>query len=84
MRGRFRGCLGSSEPEGISIREGRRRSKLDGPFGSAENVPQLIKQLQKQYEKAVKDELYWEQLFHQNTIYSSTLAAVPYLAEIAR
>ncbi|MEC0090847.1 hypothetical protein [Paenibacillus macquariensis] len=43
-------------------------SKLDGPFGSAENVPQLIKQLQKQYEEAVKDELYWEQLFHQNTI----------------
>ncbi len=59
-------------------------SKLDGPYGSAENVPQLIKQLQKQYEEAVKDELYWEQLFHQNTIYSSTLAAVPYLAEIAR
>ncbi|MNI40962.1 hypothetical protein D3C73_952000 [compost metagenome] len=39
--------------------------KMDGPFGSAENVPQLIKQLQKQYEEAVKDELYWEQLFHQ-------------------
>lgn len=58
--------------------------KMDGPYGSAENVPQLIKQLQKQYEEAVTVELYWEQLFHQNTIYSSTLAAVPYLAEIAR
>ncbi|WP_138751360.1 hypothetical protein [Paenibacillus sinopodophylli] len=58
-------------------------SELDGPYGSAESVPQLIKQLQQQYEEAVKDELYWEQLFHQNSIYSSTLAAVPYLAEIA-
>ncbi|MBD8497271.1 hypothetical protein [Paenibacillus arenosi] len=59
-------------------------SELDGPYGSAENVPQLIEQLQMEYVEDVKDELYYEQLFHQNTIYSCTLAAVPYLAEIAR
>lgn len=58
--------------------------KLRGPYGSSENVPQLIRQLQREYSQPVKDELYFEELFHQSSVYSSTLAATPYLVEIAR
>lgn len=57
--------------------------QLHGPFGPAEAVPGLLQQLQKEYSTEVKDQLYWEHLFHQDTIYSSTYAALPYLAELA-
>ncbi|MFC6648285.1 hypothetical protein [Paenibacillus rhizoplanae] len=58
--------------------------QLHGPFGSAEAVPGLLQQLQKDYTAEIKDELYWEHLFHQDTIYSSTYASLPYLSELAR
>lgn len=58
--------------------------KLHGPFGSSEAVPGLLQQLQDEYTTEVKDKLYWEHLFHQDTIYSSTYAALPYLSELAR
>src|SRR5262249_54256261 len=57
---------------------------LEGPYGPAEQVPQLLLRLQDGYDKDVTDELYGEHLYHQNTIYSCTLAAVPYLAELVR
>ncbi|MEK3790938.1 hypothetical protein MKX42_04120 [Paenibacillus sp. FSL R7-0204] len=57
--------------------------QLHGPFGPAEAVPGLLQQLQKEFSTEAKDELYWEHLFHQDTIYSSTYAALPYLAELA-
>lgn len=56
---------------------------LQGPYGSSERVPELIRLLQQNYDEEVKDELYWEYLFHQNTLYSCTYASVPYLVEIA-
>ncbi|SFF20942.1 hypothetical protein SAMN04487969_11843 [Paenibacillus algorifonticola] len=59
-------------------------SKLEGPYGFADSVPEMLQQLTQNYDSEVKDELYWEQLYHQNTIYPCTYAAVPYLAEIAR
>lgn len=58
--------------------------QLHGPFGPAGAVPGLLQQLQNEYATEVKDELYWEQLFHQDSIYSSTYAAMPYLSELAR
>lgn len=58
--------------------------QLHSPFGSSEAVPGLLQQLQNEYTTEVKDELYWEHLFHQDTIYSSTYAALPYLSELAR
>ncbi|WP_256757658.1 hypothetical protein [Cohnella sp. WQ 127256] len=57
--------------------------KLTGPYGSAENVPDLLQQLMKQFSQEVHDELFQEHLFHQNTIYTATYAAVPFLAQIA-
>ncbi|MGG4146673.1 hypothetical protein ABEW34_26540 [Paenibacillus algorifonticola] len=59
-------------------------SELEGPYGFADSVPEMLQQLAQNYDSQVKDKLYWEQLYHQNTIYPSTYAAVPYLVEIAR
>lgn len=57
--------------------------RLKGPYGSAENVPVLLEQLMRQYSQEVYDKLFQEYLFHQNTIYTVTYAAMPFLAQIA-
>ncbi|MFC5401174.1 hypothetical protein [Cohnella soli] len=57
--------------------------KLVGPYGSAENVPLLLQQLMRQYNQEVFDELFQKYLFHQNTIYTATYAAIPFLAQLA-
>ncbi|MFC3771768.1 hypothetical protein [Paenibacillus sp. GCM10012303] len=57
--------------------------ELRGPYGSSEEVPLLLTRLQEQYDAEDKDKLYWEHLYHQNTLYSCTYAAVPYLAVLA-
>ncbi|MBE1446765.1 hypothetical protein [Paenibacillus sp. OAS669] len=61
-----------------------RWQELRGPFGSSHRVPMLLSRLKEQYDPEVRDELYWEQLFHQNTIYSCTYAAVPHLFMLAQ
>lgn len=57
--------------------------KLQGPYGFSDRVPALIQHIQLDYFSEEKEELYWELLYHQNTIYPCTYAAVPYLVEIA-
>ncbi|TKI55603.1 hypothetical protein E8L90_09190 [Brevibacillus antibioticus] len=57
--------------------------KLHGPYGLSDRVPALIEHIQDDYFSEEKEELYWELLYHQNTIYPCTYAAVPYLVEIA-
>ncbi|TQK63784.1 hypothetical protein FB479_103654 [Brevibacillus sp. AG162] len=57
--------------------------KLQGPYGYSDSVPTLIQHIQHDYFSEEKEELYWELLYHQNTIYPCTYAAVPYLVEIA-
>ncbi|MGI2294206.1 hypothetical protein [Paenibacillus sp. GXUN7292] len=57
--------------------------KLTGPYGPADNVPVLLQQLAKEYSQEVFDELFQEYLFHQNTIYTATFAAMPFLAQLA-
>ncbi|NTU19039.1 hypothetical protein HPY28_01715 [Brevibacillus sp. HB1.2] len=57
--------------------------KLQGPYGLSDGVPALIQHVQHDYFSEEKEELYWEFLYHQNTIYPCTYAAVPYLVEIA-
>ncbi|WP_409178853.1 hypothetical protein [Brevibacillus fortis] len=56
---------------------------LQGPYGFSDRVPALIQHIQHDYFSEEKEELYWELLYHQNTIYPCTYAAVPYLVEIA-
>lgn len=57
--------------------------KLKGPYGSADQVPQLLQQLMQAYSQEVFDELFQEYLYHQDTIYTATYAAVPFLAQLA-
>jgi len=57
--------------------------KLTGPYSSADNVPVLLQQLMQQYSQEIFDELFQEHLYHQNTIYTATYAAMPFLAQIA-
>ncbi|WP_289140284.1 hypothetical protein [uncultured Brevibacillus sp.] len=57
--------------------------KLTGPYSSADNVPVLLQQLMRQYSQEIFDDLFQEHLFHQNTIYTATYAAMPFLAQIA-
>ncbi|WP_152395883.1 hypothetical protein [Paenibacillus guangzhouensis] len=57
--------------------------QLTGPYGSADNVPVLLQQLVQEYSQEVFDELFQEYLFHQNTIYTATYAAMPFLAQLA-
>ncbi len=58
--------------------------KLMGPHGTGEKVPALLQQLMGEYDQEIADELFQEYLFHQNTIYTVTYAAVPYLTQMAR
>ncbi|WP_068498977.1 hypothetical protein [Paenibacillus kribbensis] len=56
---------------------------LQGPYGSSQYVPEMLNQLQAGYDGEIADTLYWEELYHQNTLYTCTFAAVPYLVDIA-
>jgi hypothetical protein len=56
---------------------------LTGPYGSGEQVPELLERLMLDFKKEVFDELFQEYLYHQNTIYTVTYAAVPYLVKLA-
>lgn len=57
--------------------------KLTGPYGTAEHVPVLLQQLDQAFSQEAFDELFQEYLYHQNTIYTATYAAMPFLAEWA-
>ncbi|MBW5466906.1 hypothetical protein GPJ61_03315 [Brevibacillus formosus] len=57
--------------------------KLQGPHGLSDRIPALIQHIGHDYFSEEKEELYWELLYHQNTIYPCTYAAFPYLVEIA-
>ncbi|WP_052714153.1 hypothetical protein [Paenibacillus dauci] len=57
-------------------------AELSTAYGSAAEVPQQLASLIQEYNQEQADELY-ELLLHQNTIYTATLAAVPYLLSIA-
>lgn len=57
--------------------------KLTGPYESSEQVPELLERLMLDFDKEVFEELFQEHLYHQNTIYTVTYAAVPYLAKLA-
>ncbi|TQR46434.1 hypothetical protein [Paenibacillus popilliae] len=57
--------------------------KLTGPYSSADNLSVLLQQLMRHYSQELFDEIFEEYLYHQNTIYTATYAALPFLAQIA-
>lgn len=55
--------------------------KLDGPYGNSGDIPDLLLTLAHAPNKAVADELVWEYIYHQGSVYENTLATVPYLLQ---
>lgn len=57
-------------------------SRLYGPYGNRSVNKQLVA-LSEQWDSAVANELYWEELHHQDDIYPATFAALPWLVELS-
>ena len=60
--------------------------RLEHAFGSAKDVPELIRDLTSRRRKRRERALYelFGNIHHQGTVYSATAAAVPFLAELLR
>ncbi|MBC9908788.1 hypothetical protein [Chitinophaga varians] len=56
---------------------------LSGPFGIDESLPEAITELKSAYSKELLDDIIWERIYHQNTLYENTFAAIPHLLELA-
>lgn len=50
--------------------------KLSGPYDTSEDIPALILDLSKSFSTKTLDKIVWEYIYHQNTIYESTLATL--------
>ena len=57
--------------------------KLSGPYGNSEEIPALLTQLGNTHSKKIADEIIWEYIYHQGSIYECTLATIPHLLKIA-
>lgn len=57
-------------------------SRLYGPYGNRSVNTQLMA-LSEQWDNDVAKELFWEELHHQDDIYPTTFAALPWLLEIS-
>ncbi|NML40597.1 hypothetical protein HHL17_25600 [Chitinophaga sp. G-6-1-13] len=55
---------------------------LGGPYGIDENLPEAIAELKSAYSKELLDEIIWERIYHQDTLYENTFAAIPHLLEL--
>ncbi|MFD1910814.1 hypothetical protein [Halodurantibacterium flavum] len=56
--------------------------RLYGPYGNR-RVNRIIAGLYRQWDSAVANDLFWEELHHQDTIYPATFAALPWLSDVA-
>ncbi|QJB38931.1 hypothetical protein HF324_14090 [Chitinophaga oryzae] len=55
---------------------------LNGPYGIDESLPEAIAGLKAAYSKELLDDIIWERIYHQNTLYENTFAAIPHLLEV--
>lgn len=55
---------------------------LNGPYGIDDSLSENIAELQSNYTKELLDEIIWEKIYHQNTLYENTFATIPYLLEL--
>lgn len=58
-------------------------ARLYGPYGVQDVAGDLVS-LSVSWDSALADQLFWERLHHQETLYPVTYAALPWLREIAR
>ncbi|MFF5781900.1 hypothetical protein ACFY7Y_33910 [Streptomyces virginiae] len=61
-------------------------SELHHAYGSAEDVPDLLRTLTASTEEAAAEaeQELWDSLVHQGSVYGATVAAVPFLARLAQ
>ena len=58
-------------------------SQLDHAYGTAEDIPDLLRQLEPEGSDQVWSDI-WSRLFHQGSVYSASHAALPELTRLAR
>lgn len=68
----------------IQLDEATVWKELSGPYGNSKEIPSLILALSNTNKKEVADELIWEYIYHQGSVYENTLATVPHLLKIIR
>jgi len=56
-------------------------TKLTSPYDNSRDIPVLIEQLEKTYSEKTLDEICWEYIYHQQSLYEVTFAAFPYLLD---
>ncbi|WP_338766293.1 hypothetical protein WAF17_03480 [Bernardetia sp. ABR2-2B] len=56
--------------------------KFSNPYGSSDELPALLQQLDNHFEQELFDTICWEYIYHQGSLYQSTIAAFPYLLKI--
>lgn len=57
--------------------------KLSSPYGNSEKIPALLSELSKNNDKKIADELLWEYIYHQGSVYENTFTTFPHLLKIA-
>ncbi|GEM_PF-1974948 len=65
----------------VKLDEIKTWEKLNSPSVNSGKIPALIKELNIAYSSQILDELCWECIYHQNSLYEVTFAAVPYLID---
>ncbi len=55
---------------------------FSSPYGDSSELPTLLKKLDSNYTEELSNEIFWEYIYHQNTLYQSTIASFPYLFKI--
>lgn len=71
--------------DAVSLEDTRRWSELQTAYGSAGNIPDLLRQLVSLPASLGKDEPWfslWSSLAHQGDVYSASFAAVPHVVRV--
>ncbi|HEX6429001.1 MAG TPA: hypothetical protein VF008_14995 [Niastella sp.] len=55
---------------------------LENPFGNSEDIPALIEKLDNSFSAEILNEICWDYIYHQNSLYEATFATIPYLVSI--
>lgn len=66
----------------IALDESNIWEKLSSPYGNSNEIPSLIQQLSQTFEKKIADEILWEYIYHQGSVYENTLTTVPHLVNL--
>jgi hypothetical protein len=56
--------------------------QLENPYGNSVEIPSLIERLENSFSLEILDEICWEYIYHQNSLYEATFATIPYLISI--